>query len=266
MTRTPPTTSSRKRQARLALSPLRVLLGVVVAGVILSACGNRTTIDVGSAAEAAPSSSSSSSSLAEGFPAVIDEAPASTAEGTGENNENETPTTLADLTTPLGSAQVDLNRLAADVEREASSAQPQSISIPTLGVENASVAAVGVEPNGDMEIPAADEVGWYRFGPRPGEPGSAVIAGHIAYNGIDGVFRYLADLDEGTTFSLSFTDGTVAEYLVTDLQTYLKTELPTDELFDQTGPARLVLITCGGSFNYDASSYESNVVAYAVPL
>lgn len=209
------------------------------------------------------------SPVGEGTPLLIEESEfgsGGSAAGDGSQRVGDPPTTLAELTAPLGSAQVDFDQLAADIEEQAAGPRPDSISIPSLGVANAAVTSVGVEPNGDMEIPPADQVGWYRYGPRPGEPGSAVLAGHIAYDGVDGVFRHLADLEIGTTFSIGFTDGSASEYLVTDRQTYLKTELPRDELFDRDGAPRLVLVTCGGSFNYDASSYESNVVAYAVPL
>ena len=36
-------------------------------------------------------------------------------------------------------------------------------------------------------------------------------------------------------------------------------------VFVQDGPARLVLITCGGDFDYDTRHYLSNVVVTATP-
>lgn len=263
---TPPSATSKIRQACLGF------FGVAVGVFALAACSNTTFIESGASTGDTATAEriqerGESDQIAEGTPRVIGEAvgeddTGSAGSGTGDSS----PTTLADLTVPLGSAQVNLDRLTKDAERANEQSEPAFISIPSLGVENAIVNAVGVEANGDMEIPPADQVGWYRFGPRPGEAGSAVIAGHIAYNGVDGVFRYLADLEVGTNFFLTFDDSSIAEYVVTDLQTYLKTELPRDDLFDPSGPPRLVLVTCGGSFNYDASSYESNVVAYAIPL
>ena len=65
---------------------------------------------------------------------------------------------------------------------------PRQLQLPTIGVVDAPVTSVGVEPNGDMEIPGAREVGWYQYGPTPGADGSAVLAAHIAFNGVDGVF------------------------------------------------------------------------------
>src|SRR6266702_3136644 len=53
--------------------------------------------------------------------------------------------------------------------------------IPAIGV-NAPIESVEVRPDGTMEKPAQrpwNDVGWYNSGPRPGERGSAVIAGHL---------------------------------------------------------------------------------------
>jgi len=40
--------------------------------------------------------------------------------------------------------------------------------------------------------------------------------------------------------------------------------LPAD-IFAQDGPARLVLISCGGPFDRTAGSYLDNIVVFAVP-
>jgi LPXTG-site transpeptidase (sortase) family protein len=123
---------------------------------------------------------------------------------------------------------------------------------------------VGVEANGDMEIPGVREVGWYRFGSRPGDPGSAVLAAHVAYDGVDGVFRHLGDLRAGDAVEVGLDDGTVRRFVVTDLAQYPKTDLPA-EVFARGGDPRLVLVTCGGEFDPGARHYEDNVVAYARP-
>lgn len=143
---------------------------------------------------------------------------------------------------------------------------PVTLTIDRLGVDSSPIVAVGVEDNGDMEIPGAREVGWYRYGPRPGEQGSAVLAAHIAYNGVDGVFRYLTRLDVGDTFEVGYADGTTTEFVVTELAQYDKDELPKGRVFARSGEPEIALITCGGDFNRALRSYEDNVVAYAVPV
>lgn len=115
-----------------------------------------------------------------------------------------------------------------------------------------------------MEVPAADQVGWYRYGSRPGEDGATVLAAHIAYDGIDGVFRHLADLRPGDAIAVHLSDGAVQRFVVTALAQHRKEELP-DEVFAREGDPQLVLITCGGEFDDDARRYRDNIVAHARP-
>ena len=167
---------------------------------------------------------------------------------------------LADSVVPLGSARYDVEDHVDD------RVVPTSISIEGIGVAEAPVIDVGVEENGDMEIPGADSVGWYRFNPSPGEPGSSVLAAHIAYNGEPGVFRYLADVQVGERVVVAFDDGTESEFEIVELAQYDKQELPDDRVFAKDGDPVLTLITCGGDFNRSLRSYEDNVVAYAIPV
>lgn len=143
---------------------------------------------------------------------------------------------------------------------------PVSLDIPGLGVTGATVTDVGVEADGDMEIPDASEVGWYRFGPRPGDTGSAVLAAHIAYNGVDGVFRNLTEMRSGDRFSVTFSDGSSRSFRVVGLRQWSKVDAPLADLFARDGSPRLVLITCGGTFNRALDSYDDNVVVIAVPV
>lgn len=46
---------------------------------------------------------------------------------------------------------------------------------------------------------------------------------------------------------------------------WAKGEVPLDRIFDRGGSARLVLITCGGSFNNDTLGYDDNIAVTAVP-
>jgi LPXTG-site transpeptidase (sortase) family protein len=142
--------------------------------------------------------------------------------------------------------------------------EPTSLDIGALDVRAAPVVPVGVKPEGGMEVPGVREVGWYEFGSRPGDPGSAVLAAHIAYDGVDGVFRHLADLAPGDAITVSFADGAVRTFAVTELAQYDKSGLPAD-IWSREGPERLVLVTCGGEFDDATDSYEDNVVAYASP-
>lgn len=167
---------------------------------------------------------------------------------------------LADLVIPLGSAQYD------PADHIDDRAVPVSITIEGVGITAAPVIDVGIEDNGDMEIPDADGVGWYRFNPTPGQPGSAVLAAHIAFGGKPGVFRDLGEASVGDRVVIQFDDGTTNEFEIVELAQYQKQELPTDRVFAKTGDPVLTLITCGGDFNRSLRSYEDNIVAYAIPI
>jgi LPXTG-site transpeptidase (sortase) family protein len=167
---------------------------------------------------------------------------------------------LAELVSPIGSAQYDPEDHVDDRPL------PTSITIDGIGVDEAPVLDVGVRSDGEMEIPGASDVGWYRFNPTPGEAGSAVLAAHIQYNGEPGVFRYLSDVEVGDEVVVHFDDGSQTGFQIVELAQYDKEELPTDRVFAKDGEPILTLITCGGDFNRSLNSYEDNIVAYAVPI
>jgi LPXTG-site transpeptidase (sortase) family protein len=141
---------------------------------------------------------------------------------------------------------------------------PAILDVAALDVAGAPIVPVGVEPDGEMEIPGVAEVGWYRHGPHPGDGGSSVLAAHIAYDGVDGVFRHLDDLRTGDDVVVGFADGATRRFAVDAVTRYPKSELPAD-VFADRGAARLVLITCGGRFDTASGHYEDNVVVHARP-
>jgi hypothetical protein len=66
-----------------------------------------------------------------------------------------------------------------------------------LGVAQRTIE-LGLAADGTMEVPFGPEpVGWFAHSPTPGEIGPAVLAGHLTWNGVDGVFRHLRTLERG---------------------------------------------------------------------
>ena len=167
---------------------------------------------------------------------------------------------LGDAVVPLDSAIYDPETLASPVP------VPVALSVEGVAVDSARVVPVGVEENGEMEIPGAKEVGWYRFGPTPAQDGSSVLAAHIAWNGRNGVFRSLARVKVGALVTVEYDDGSLTRHVVTEVAQYSKDRLPIDRVFAKSGPAILALITCGGAFNPSLDSYDDNIVVYAVPV
>ena len=142
--------------------------------------------------------------------------------------------------------------------------RPVGIRVDAIGVD-APVVAVGLEPDGEMEIPASvASVGWYRPGVVPGRPGSAVLAGHVDSRSQGrGAFFDLRLLEPGATITIVDSRGVEHGFDVVARRQFSKQQLPAD-LFAAGGDARLALITCGGEFDSVARSYRDNVVVYAV--
>lgn len=147
-------------------------------------------------------------------------------------------------------------------------AAPVRIELPSLGVD-AVVVPVGVDSAGLMEVPEdVDTVGWYRFGPAPGAAaGSSVLSGHVDdYRQGPGVFSGIGDLGPGDVVRVVDESGVTREFTVLSREQWNKGEVPLDRLFDRAGSSRLVLITCGGSFNSSTLGYDDNIAITAVPV
>lgn len=142
---------------------------------------------------------------------------------------------------------------------------PAAVEMVALGID-APVVPAGIDADGAFDLPPGSQAGWYRFGPAPGDRGSAVLAAHVDWNGAPGAFFPLRDAALGDRLSVAYDDGSIVEFEVVSVEDYVKTELPLEELFARDGPPQLALITCGGEFDRETRSYASNVVVLAVPV
>jgi LPXTG-site transpeptidase (sortase) family protein len=144
--------------------------------------------------------------------------------------------------------------------RARSPGRPVQVVIGRLGVV-APVVAIGVE-GGALTPPSNPRnVGWWSGGVRPGAlRGTAVITGHTVHAG-GGAFDELERLRAGDSIEVSTSRG-VLNYRVAGVSTYRKQALARSaaELFDQSGPGRLVLVTCE---DWNGRTYLSNVVVVA---
>jgi hypothetical protein len=130
------------------------------------------------------------------------------------------------------------------------------------------VVPVGVAADGEtLEIPSdVHVVGWYRFGPAPGEKGSSVLVGHVdARDQGPGAFFGLQSLAPRALVAVRLADGRTLQYRVLARRSYVKGHLP-NLVFARGGAPVLALVTCGGSFDETTRHYSDNVVVFAVPL
>jgi hypothetical protein len=229
------------------------LVAVVAAGA--TACSAAASV-VTVATRAGPAATSSPPPTPPAAPVGAESAPSA---DTKVSVATTPPTTTPPPAIASHAAQLDQLPAAAAVVPVALTAGDDAISGP--------VVPTGVNAEtGELDLPAeAKVVAWYRYGPTPGAPGSAVLAGHVDWHGVPGIFFRLRELHAGDAVAVTMSDGSLQSWTVTDVTLVAKPELPVAEVFSRTGPPTLTLVTCGGSFDSKTRHYRSNVVVTAVP-
>lgn len=141
--------------------------------------------------------------------------------------------------------------------------EPTQLIIPKIKVHSP-VVAMGLTKEGKMAVPDNyTEVGWYKFGGRPGEKGSAVMGAHLD-NGknIPGVFKKLKYLNIGDDVYVKTSDGKTLQYRVISKKVYAYNAKETSEVFTQSDRARLNLITCHGTFMPKLNTYDQRIIVF----
>ena len=146
---------------------------------------------------------------------------------------------------------------------------PVRLQIPAIGVSTG-LQRLGRDKDGTVEVPKGphqwDTAGWYAGpgGTRPGDPGSAVILGHVDSRR-DGpaVFYRLRELRRGDQIKVVRADGSIVRFAVDRTEQYPKSRFPTDAVYYPTGTPELRLVTCGGEFDTGIHHYKSNVIVFA---
>ncbi|MCB0993178.1 MAG: class F sortase [Acidimicrobiales bacterium] len=241
---------------------LAIVLVLGIAGVVV-----RSLVDPAATSERS-AAGSTSRGIGESLPTVPAEVPRpgplTNSDSSGDANADDESSQADSQALLLANAAVPLpSRLGVPEVDEG----PVPVRMEFEDVDaSADIIAAGVDDAGEFDVPPASQIGWYRFGPAPGQDGSAVLAAHIAFNGRDGVFRYLDEAEVGDRFTIEFSDGSASEFEVTETAQYAKDDLPSERVFARSGSPSVALITCGGAFDSAESSYEDNVVVYAEPV
>jgi len=142
---------------------------------------------------------------------------------------------------------------------------PARLLIPTIGVD-AGVVEVGIGTDGSMESPNSPSgTAWYNLGKKPGETGSAVIAGHFGtWKGGEGsVFDKLNQLKVGDKLSVIDEAGVTVTFVVRESRKFKSEADATDIFRSNDGLAHLNLITCQGTWNKKTKSYPDRLVVFA---
>jgi len=162
------------------------------------------------------------------------------------------------------STQLIENADARAKQEQTNSGLPVRLKIPGINVD-APVQYVGLTPDGAMDVPKSpDEVAWYERGQRPGEKGSAVIAGHYGRweNGQGSVFDDLHTLRKGDKLSITDDKGVTTTFVVRESRRYDPAADASDVFGSSDGQAHLNLITCEGVWNETQKSYSDRLVLF----
>lgn len=140
---------------------------------------------------------------------------------------------------------------------------PARIRIPFIGVDSA-IENVGLDSSGIMAAPKDYwKVGWFEPGARPGQLGSAVMAGHLDSTTGQAIFWELHKLQPGNRVYVADKAGHELVFEVTGSAVYPYNNAPLAKIFGDNSARQLNLITCNGLFDRLAHNYDKRLVVFS---
>jgi sortase (surface protein transpeptidase) len=182
--------------------------------------------------------------------------------GTERSPAPEQPAAVAVAVAPSVHPQVSHHT----AKRAARPGVPVRIEIPAIGV-HAPVIKLGLNRDGSLEVPRRfGDTGWWSGGSRPGEPGPAVIVGHVDSHTGPAVFYRLGKLRRGDRIRVLGRNGSAATFTVQRMERHPKAQFPTAEVYGRTRAPSLRLVTCSGGFDRASGHYLENTIVFAAPV
>ena len=141
-------------------------------------------------------------------------------------------------------------------------ADPAIVSVPAINI-HAKLQPLHLDTQGRLVAPEYGIAGWYAAGPEPGEPGAAVIAGHVDSKVGPDTFYNLGQVELGERILVELTDGSKLVFRVVDIKQFPVENFPATTVYGDTRRPELRLITCAGDYDYSAGHYLDNLVVFA---
>ncbi|MGE6553719.1 sortase domain-containing protein [Exiguobacterium artemiae] len=139
---------------------------------------------------------------------------------------------------------------------------PKTLTIDQLKVKT-NIEQVGLDKKGAMGTPKNEQqVGWYKFGPRPGDVGNAVIDGHTDTKTGPAVFYQLHELKKGDKIEIKDESGRNLVFRVKKLVEYGHLDAPLEKIFGASDQRNLNLITCIGTYDENEGTYDNRLVVF----
>lgn len=230
--------------------PRGAIVWLLATIILLTACGGQpaTTAATSSTAAFTPSSVAASATAAATTAAV----PTTTAT---------TAVSTSQATTQVTSANTSITSAASETATPVP-VIPVKLQIPAIDV-TAPVELVGLTADGAMDVPKQwNDVGWYEYGPPPGQPGNAAMAGHLDSTTAPAVFWRLGSLKAGDKIIVTLSNSQAVTFVVTQKVSYAYNDAPIAQVFGPATTANLNLITCGGSWDAYTKNYSNRIVVF----
>jgi len=126
---------------------------------------------------------------------------------------------------------------------------------------NAPLEYIGLEGCCRMGVPRGIwDAGLYGLGPMPGGPGTAIIDGHNHwYNGPVLFWTLAQDVHPGDAVVVAKTGGPTYTYSISTT-TVIPWTAPLDPYMSDSGPSRLLIITCSGTWDTKIHEYTTRTL------
>ncbi len=136
--------------------------------------------------------------------------------------------------------------------------------IPTLEI-NAGIETIGINTKGNISAPSTFQtVGWYRYGPKPGNPGVALIDGHVNNGlGLAGVFVNLYKIKVGDDIYVAPVKGEKLHFVVEEVSILDYSARLSDILQKEGKIPQLALVTCSGDWIPGQKTYNKRLIILA---
>ena len=144
-------------------------------------------------------------------------------------------------------------------------ADPVRIFFPRFE-QQCDVQPVDLDSWAEGGVPSATTASWLEIGPVPGEPGNALLAGHVTWKGVKGTFSLLKEMTAGDEVVIEYADGTFGYFKAESVNTYLTDEIPENLLSVYfAGDPVVTMITCLGDYDRELGTSRSRVVMVLKP-
>lgn len=146
---------------------------------------------------------------------------------------------------------------------------PWSLTVDAAAIDQPVVPG-GLTAEGTIN-PDRGQLIWFTGYDRvePGEVGTAVLSGHVSYEGVPDVFADLHRVASGDEVVMRRGDGSAQSYVVTEVDIVDKAALQRDVRVwgDQRETRRLVLVTCDDELGFREDGHRAaNLVVIAEPV